>query len=251
MPAKPAHQEQHKTHTPNGTPRHTVPGRGPGAITGRRFKWCTKHTELEAETLSWQRKLITMFVMLIISDWSFRFVLPATSKKVWLVHWYQCFVYSSAGQLLSKKDKAMFWRAYCPSRDKNRGEKGRKYWSWSGINTHLRSFVLVCNTEFRIGHRQIRKRKAIYQPKGRNAINSLLAIHCHLEKKTSLGLFFQNVTVIVYHAAKRFNLISLLFPLQKKQTKKKQSGRWIIWFSVFTGKAGFHGVSTLYLERCD
>lgn len=81
MPAEPAHQEQHKTHTPNSTPRHTVPGRGPGAVTGRRFKCCTKHTELEAETLSWQRKLITTIVMLIISDWSFRFDLPATSKR--------------------------------------------------------------------------------------------------------------------------------------------------------------------------
>lgn len=78
MPAEPAHQEQHKTHTPNSTPRHAA-GRGPGAVTGRRFKWCTKHTELEAETL--KRKLITTIVMLIISDWSFRFVLPTTSKK--------------------------------------------------------------------------------------------------------------------------------------------------------------------------
>lgn len=124
MSVKPAHQEQHKTHTPNSTPRHTVPGRGPGAITGRRFKWYTKHTWSKNPELT----MFVMLIMLIHSEWSFRFVLLATSKKVW--------------------NTAMFWRAYCPSRDKNRGENSRKYWSWSGINTHLRPFVLVCNPEF-------------------------------------------------------------------------------------------------------
>lgn len=43
------------------------------------------------------------------------------------------------------------------------------------------------------------------------------------------------MTVIVYHAVKRFHLISLLFHYKKTNNQV----RWIICISVFTGKGGY------------